>query len=62
MLNVEEKSDDSITVSWATSADQASYELYWDAGVEADDLQLLATTEESSYVVTGLSTGNSYRF
>jgi hypothetical protein len=39
MLNVEEKSDDSITVSWATSADQ-----------------------ESSYVVTGLSTGNSYRF
>jgi hypothetical protein len=62
MPTVLDKTDDSITVTWATSAGQASYELYWDAGVEADDLQLLATTEESSYVVTGLSSGRSYRF
>jgi hypothetical protein len=56
------KTDDSITVTWTPATGPATYELYWDAGIITDELQLLVTTEESSFTVGGLQSGRSYSF
>lgn len=62
MPTVLEKTDDSIIVSWVPSNSQASHELFWDAGVLDNDLQLLVTTEESSFTVSNLQSGRTYSF
>lgn len=62
MPTVVEKTDDSITVSWVPTNSQVSYELFWDAGVQDDDLQLLVTTQESTFTLSDLESGRTYSF